>query len=207
MTTDCAGEPQRRMDREIHHLLGRRPRARMEITITVAPTTVSFQALEIMEDTCGRPERSTNYSTKHAPTNNETPMAGRVWRQGATERLSDPPTVWDSFALGTRPLHLGIRPLRKRGGHNIGNRSAPRAMRSSRSRRGRDERRHDARRHKRFRSPERWEWSRAIRRESGDRPSPLSRNLVSRASDWTEAHVHGSDQGFGRAGQVCRTPQ
>jgi hypothetical protein len=74
--------------------------AGMELTITVLPTTVSFQALEIMEDTCNASAIS-GYFTKHAPPNHDAKAGAGTWRQvgpnndvSDTADSSDQPSPW-----------------------------------------------------------------------------------------------------------------
>jgi hypothetical protein len=74
--------------------------AGMELTITVLPTTVSFQALEVMEDTCNASAIS-GYFTKHAPPNHDAKAGAGTWRQvgpnndvSDTADSSDQPSPW-----------------------------------------------------------------------------------------------------------------
>jgi hypothetical protein len=63
--------------------------AGMELTITVLPTTVSFQALEIMEDTCNASALS-GYFTRHAPPKHDAAHGAGVWSQvGPQNDVSD----------------------------------------------------------------------------------------------------------------------
>jgi hypothetical protein len=74
--------------------------AGMELTITVLPTTVSFQALEVMEDTCNASAIS-GYFTKHAPPHHDAKAGAGTWRQvgpnndvSDTADSSDQPSPW-----------------------------------------------------------------------------------------------------------------
>jgi hypothetical protein len=63
--------------------------AGMELTIIVAPTTVSFQALELMEDTCSASAIS-GYFTKHAPPAHDAAAGAGSWRSiGPQNDVSD----------------------------------------------------------------------------------------------------------------------
>jgi hypothetical protein len=63
--------------------------AGMNMTITVLPKTVSFQALELMEDTCDASAIS-GYFTSHAPASHDATAGASVWRQvGTANDVSD----------------------------------------------------------------------------------------------------------------------
>jgi hypothetical protein len=58
--------------------------AGMELTVTVSPTTVSFQALELMEATCNASAIS-GYFSSHAPGPHDTAAGAGKWRQVGTD--------------------------------------------------------------------------------------------------------------------------
>ena len=58
--------------------------AGMELTVTVLPTTVSFQALELMEGTCNASAIS-GYFSSHAPGSHDAKAGAGKWRQVGTD--------------------------------------------------------------------------------------------------------------------------
>ena len=70
MTTIAPASLSGKKDRDITTFPAGSQGAGMELTITVLPTTVSFQALEVMEETCNASAIS-GYFTKHAPPNHD----------------------------------------------------------------------------------------------------------------------------------------
>jgi hypothetical protein len=58
--------------------------AGMDLTVTVSPTTVSFQALELMEGTCNASVIS-GYFSSHAPGPHDTNAGAGKWRQVGTD--------------------------------------------------------------------------------------------------------------------------
>ena len=63
--------------------------AGMELTVTVSPKTVSFQALELMEGTCD-PSATSGYFATHTPGKHDTAAGAGVWRQvGSDNDVSD----------------------------------------------------------------------------------------------------------------------
>ena len=61
----------------------------MELTVTVSPTTVSFQALELMEGTCNASAIS-GYFSSHAPGPHDAAAGAGKWRQvGPDNDVSD----------------------------------------------------------------------------------------------------------------------
>ena len=63
--------------------------AGMELTVTVSPTTVSFQALELMEGTCNASAIS-GYFSSHAPGPHDAAAGAGNWRQvGPDNDVSD----------------------------------------------------------------------------------------------------------------------
>jgi len=58
--------------------------AGMELTVTVSPTTVSFQALELMEEICDASAIS-GYFTSHAPGPHDAAAGAGKWRQVGTK--------------------------------------------------------------------------------------------------------------------------
>ena len=63
--------------------------AGMELTVTVSPTTVSFQALELMEGTCNA-SAITGYFGSHAPGPHDAAAGAGKWRQvGPDNDVSD----------------------------------------------------------------------------------------------------------------------
>jgi hypothetical protein len=89
MTTIAPVSLSAKKDRDITNFAAGDQGAGMELTITVAPTTVSFQALEIMEDTCNASAIS-GYFTKHTPPNHDAAAGAGLWRQlGTNNDMSD----------------------------------------------------------------------------------------------------------------------
>lgn len=63
--------------------------AGMELTVTISPTTVSFQALELMEAECDA-SAITGYFSSHAPGRHDTNAGANKWRQvGPDNDVSD----------------------------------------------------------------------------------------------------------------------
>jgi hypothetical protein len=63
--------------------------AGMDLTVTMSPTTVSFQALELMEQTCGASAIS-GYFTTHAPGSHDAAAGAGTWNQvGPANDVSD----------------------------------------------------------------------------------------------------------------------
>jgi Domain of unknown function (DUF4157) len=63
--------------------------AGMELTVTVSPTTVSFQALELMEGTCNASKIS-GYFKSHAPGPHDAGAGAGTWKQvGSANDVSD----------------------------------------------------------------------------------------------------------------------
>jgi hypothetical protein len=63
--------------------------AGMELTVTVSPKTVSFQALELMEGTCD-PSATSGYFTSHTPGKHDAAAGAGNWRQvGPDNDVSD----------------------------------------------------------------------------------------------------------------------
>jgi len=63
--------------------------AGMELTVTASPTTVSFQALELMEATCNA-SAITGYFSSHAPGSHDAAAGAGKWRQvGPDNDVSD----------------------------------------------------------------------------------------------------------------------
>jgi hypothetical protein len=63
--------------------------AGMELTVTVSPTTVSFQALELMEGTCD-PSATSGYFSSHTPGKHDAAAGAGNWRQvGSDNDVSD----------------------------------------------------------------------------------------------------------------------
>jgi hypothetical protein len=61
----------------------------MELTVTVSPTTVSFQALELMEGTCDASAIS-GYFSSHAPGPHDAAAGAGTWNQvGPDNDLAD----------------------------------------------------------------------------------------------------------------------
>jgi hypothetical protein len=100
MTTKAPESLSGKKDNEITIYPAGSQGAGMELTITVLPTTVSFQALEVMEDTCSASAIS-GYFTKHAPPNHDAKAGAGTWRQvgpnndvSDTADSSDQPSPW-----------------------------------------------------------------------------------------------------------------
>jgi hypothetical protein len=89
MTTIAPVSLSAKKDRDVTTFAAGDQGAGMELTITAAPTTVSFQALEIMEDTCNASTIS-GYFTKHVPPNHDAQAGAGLWRQlGTNNDVSD----------------------------------------------------------------------------------------------------------------------
>jgi hypothetical protein len=100
MTTIAPASLSGKKDRDITTFSAGSQGAGMELTITVLPTTVSFQALEVMEETCNASAIS-GYFTKHAPPNHDAKAGAGTWRQvgpnndvSDTADSSDQPSPW-----------------------------------------------------------------------------------------------------------------
>ena len=100
MTTKAPESLSGKKDSEITTFAAGAQGAGMELTITVAPTTVSFQALEIMEETCAA-SAITGYFTKHAPPSHDAAHGAGVWSTvgpkndvSDTADSSDQPSPW-----------------------------------------------------------------------------------------------------------------
>ena len=100
MTTIAPVSLSGKKDRDITTFSAGSQGAGMELTITVLPTSVSFQALEIMEDTCNASAIS-GYFTKHSPPNHDAAHGAGVWSQvgpnndvSDTADSSDQPSPW-----------------------------------------------------------------------------------------------------------------
>jgi hypothetical protein len=78
MTTKAPESLSGKKDREITTFAAGAQGAGMELTVTVSPTTVSFQALEVMEDTCNASAIS-GYFLSHAPPNHDAAHGASVW--------------------------------------------------------------------------------------------------------------------------------
>ena len=124
MTTIAPQSLSGKKDSEITTYAAGTQGAGMNPTITVLPTTVSFQALEIMEDVCGAStaQRLLHHARSASPRR-------RPWRRrlehGRPEerRLRHRRQLWTAFALGARQLHLGHPdPLAQDWGPNTGDR-------------------------------------------------------------------------------------
>ncbi len=94
MTTIAPDRLSGKKDRDITTYAAGAQGAGMELTITVLPTTVSFQALEVMEGTCNASAIS-GYFSSHAPRPHNAAAGAGAWRQmGSKNDLSD---TADSF--------------------------------------------------------------------------------------------------------------
>ncbi len=79
----------------------------MELTVTVSPTTVSFQALELMEGTCNASAIS-GYFSSHAPGPHDAAAgAGNGGQSGTDNDVSDTAESSGGLHLVERQLHLG----------------------------------------------------------------------------------------------------
>ena len=88
MTTAAPSTLSGKKDKDLTYPSGTQG-AGMELTITVSPKTVSFQALELMESTCGASAIS-GYFSSHTPGSHDTAAGAGVWRQvGPDNDVSD----------------------------------------------------------------------------------------------------------------------
>ena len=125
MTTIAPQSLSGKKDSEITTYAAGTQGAGMELTITVLPTTVSFQALEIMEGYMRR-QRDQRLLHQHAPPRHDAAAGAGVWSTSRPEerRVRHRRQLWTAFALVTRQLHLGHPgPLAAEDrGHDIGDR-------------------------------------------------------------------------------------
>jgi Domain of unknown function (DUF4157) len=88
MTTEVPSKLTGKKDSDLTFAAGTQG-AGMELTVTVSPTTVSFQALELMEGTCNA-SAITGYFTSHAPGPHDAAAGAGTWRQvGTANDVSD----------------------------------------------------------------------------------------------------------------------
>jgi len=88
MTTAVPSTLSGKKDKDLTYATGTQG-AGMELTITVSPKTVSFQALEFMESTCSASAIS-GYFSSHTPGSHDTAAGAGVWRQvGSDNDVSD----------------------------------------------------------------------------------------------------------------------
>ena len=88
MTTEVPSSLSGKKDKDLTYASGTQG-AGMELTITVSPTTVSFQALELMEGTCNASAIS-GYFKSHAPPSHDKAAGAGSWRQvGSNNDVSD----------------------------------------------------------------------------------------------------------------------
>jgi hypothetical protein len=88
MTTEVPSKLSGRKDSDLTFTEGTQG-AGMELTVTVSPTTVSFQALELMEAECDA-SPITGYFTSHAPGRHDAKAGAGKWRQvGPDNDVSD----------------------------------------------------------------------------------------------------------------------
>jgi hypothetical protein len=103
MTTEVPSSLSGKKDSDLTFASGTQG-AGMELTITVSPTTVSFQALELMEGTCNASAKSGYFNT-HAPGPHDAAAGAGNWRQVGTKNdVSDTAdsSGWPSpWALGS----------------------------------------------------------------------------------------------------------
>ena len=89
MTTKAPEKLSGKKDNDISTFPAGAQGAGMELTITVLPTTVSFQALEVMEGTCNASAIS-GYFTTHTPPKHDAAAGAGVWKQvGSNNDVSD----------------------------------------------------------------------------------------------------------------------
>ena len=119
MTTIAPQSLSGKKDSEITTYAAGTQGAGMNLTITVLPTTVSFQALQIMEDVCGASAIS-GYFTTHAPPRHDAAHGAGVWSTiGPKNDVSDTadsfgqPSPWAqgsyTWAIPTRWRKTGDR--------------------------------------------------------------------------------------------------
>jgi hypothetical protein len=89
MTTEVPSSLSGTKDSDITTYAAGTQGAGMNLTITVSPTTVSFQALELMEGICNASAIS-GYFSSHAPGPHDAAAGAGTWRQvGAANDVSD----------------------------------------------------------------------------------------------------------------------
>jgi len=89
MTTEVPSKLSGKKDKDITTYAAGTQGAGMELTITVSPTTVSFQALELMEGTCDASAKSGYFKT-HTPGPHDAAAGAGNWRQvGTANDVSD----------------------------------------------------------------------------------------------------------------------
>ena len=89
MTTVAPAGLSGKKDRDITTYPAGAQGAGMELTVTVLPTTVSFQAIEVMEGTC-KASAISGYFSSHAPGPHDAAAGAGTWRQvGSDNDLSD----------------------------------------------------------------------------------------------------------------------
>lgn len=100
MTTVAPASLSGKKDKDITTFAKGAQGAGMELTITVLPTTVSFQALEVMEDTCTASALS-GYFTTHTPPDHDAAAGAGNWSSigpkndfSDTADSSDQPSPW-----------------------------------------------------------------------------------------------------------------
>jgi hypothetical protein len=88
MTTEVPSTLSGKKDKDLTYPSGTQG-AGMELTVTVSPTTVSFQALELMEGTCNASALS-GYFKSHTPGPHDAAAGAGSWRQvGSANDVSD----------------------------------------------------------------------------------------------------------------------
>jgi hypothetical protein len=88
MTTEVPSKLTGKKDSDLTFAAGTQG-AGMELTVTASPTTVSFQALELMEGTCNA-SAITDYFSSHAPGSHDAAAGAGKWRQvGPDNDVSD----------------------------------------------------------------------------------------------------------------------
>jgi hypothetical protein len=83
MTTEVPSTLSGKKDSDLTFAAGTQG-AGMELTVTVSPTTVSFQALELMEGACNASAKS-GYFSSHAPGPHDAAAGAGKWRQVGTD--------------------------------------------------------------------------------------------------------------------------
>lgn len=83
MTTEVPSSLSGKKDSDLTFASGTQG-AGMELTVTVSPTSVSFQALELMEGTCNASAKSGYFNT-HAPGPHDAAAGAGKWRQVGTK--------------------------------------------------------------------------------------------------------------------------
>ena len=88
MTTEVPSKLSGRKDSDLTFPEGTQG-AGMELTVTISPTTVSFQALELMEAECD-PSAISGYFSSHTPGRHDAKAGAGTWRQvGPDNDVSD----------------------------------------------------------------------------------------------------------------------